>query len=266
MDARTFLGLESTQNPLRYRLAVTPGISTGGAFLFGGCALAAAIVAMEEASGRPMVWSTAQYLSYAPTGSTLDIEVTLAAAGHNTTQARAVGRLAGTEILTVNGALGKRSLALTGSWEAQPEVPSPEESDERRLDNRHVGTIMERLETRLALGRQFQDMDGTPGDGRSAIWARIPGHLEPSAATLAILGDFVPSGMGQALGRPAGGNSLDNTLRVVRLVPTTWVLCDIRIQAIENGYGHGLSHLWAEDGTLMATASQSVIVREWRPD
>ncbi len=265
MDARGFLGLEATDDPLRWQLPVKPGISTAGAFLFGGCGLAAAIVAMEEATGRPMVWATAQYLSYAPTGATLQIEVTLAVTGRQTTQARAVGRLDGEEILTVNGALGGRPLEVSGSWAVRPEIPSPMESVERRIDARHEGTILDRLETRLAMGRQFSEMDGRQGDGRSAMWARIPGHLEPSAASLAILGDFVPSGIGQAIGRPSGGNSLDNTLRVVRLVPTSWVLCDIRIQAVENGFGHGLAHLWAEDGTLMATASQSAIVRFWSP-
>ena len=43
-------------------------------------------------------------------------------------------------------------------------------------------------------------------------------------------------------------------------MPTEWVLLDIRIQAVA-GFGHGVVHQWAEDGTLMATASQSTIVR-----
>jgi len=46
-------------------------------------------------------------------------------------------------------------------------------------------------------------------------------------------------------------------------VPTTWVLCDIHMHALANGFGHGLAHLWAEDGTLLATASQSISVRLW---
>ena len=86
-----------------------------------------------------------------------------------------------------------------------------------------------------------------------------------SAATLAILGDYVPFGIGQALGAMAGGNSLDNTLRVGRLVPTEWVLLDIRVDLVANGFGHGVVHLFAEDGTLLATASQSCIVRYWKP-
>ena len=55
----------------------------------------------------------------------------------------------------------------------------------------------------------------------------------------------------------------------MRLVPTEWVLLDIRVHAVERGFGHGLVHMFAEDGTLLATASQSCIVRFWkgeRPD
>jgi acyl-CoA thioesterase len=55
--------------------------------------------------------------------------------------------------------------------------------------------------------------------------------------------------------------SLDNTLRVVRLEPTEWVLCDIRIQALVDGYGQGTAFLWSETGHLLATASQSMNIR-----
>ncbi len=96
------------------------------------------------------------------------------------------------------------------------------------------------------------------------MWARMPEVLDMSGAALAILGDYVPMGVGQALGLMAGGNSLDNTLRVARLVSTDWVMLDIRVHAVDHGFGHGLVHLWAQDGTLLATASQSCIVRFWK--
>lgn len=102
------------------------------------------------------------------------------------------------------------------------------------------------------------------GSGSSSLWVRMPELLEMSAAGLAIIGDFVPFGIGQALGRRAGGNSLDNTLRVAHRVPTEWVLADVRVHAVADGFGHGLVHLWAEDGTLLGTASQSTIVRAHR--
>jgi acyl-CoA thioesterase len=264
MDAVAWLGLEPTADPLRWRLPVVPGISTMGNFLFGGCGLGAAIGAMEGATERPVIWATAQYLSYARPPAVLDIDVTVPQAGRQTSQARAVGRVGDTEILTVNAALGLRPLEVGGEWAQRPEVPPPAECPVRhhRVEQEH--SIMTRLDQRLAVGRDLDDLDGTQtDDGRSAMWVRLPELLEMSGAALAILGDYVPFGIGQALGLRAGGNSLDNTLRVARLVPTEWVLLDIRVHAVANGYGHGLVHLWAEDGTLLATASQSTIVRFW---
>ena len=69
------------------------------------------------------------------------------------------------------------------------------------------------------------------GSGNASLWVRLPELFDASAAALAIIGDFVPFGIGQALGQRAGGNSLDNTLRVARRVPTEWVLADVRVHA-----------------------------------
>ncbi len=265
MDAKTFLGLVPRDgDPLRWRLDVTPGISSQGNFLFGGCGLGAGIEAMERATGRPCVWASAQYLSYAMVGSTVDLEVVPAVTGHQMTQARCVGRVGDQEIFTVNAALGERTFSARGVWAQAPDVPRPDASPPRQAIPRITDTIMSRVEVRVASGRQFHELDGTPGNGRTALWCRMPELLEVSAAALAVLGDFVPSGIGQALGAFAGGNSLDNTLRVVRVVPTDWILVDLRIQAVDRGFGHGLAHLWAEDGSLLATASQSVIARFWK--
>ena len=63
------------------------------------------------------------------------------------------------------------------------------------------------------------------------------------------------------VGQHVGGNSLDNTLRIRRIVPTDWVLCDIRISGVHGGFAHGAMSLFAQDGELMATASQSMILR-----
>ena len=99
------------------------------------------------------------------------------------------------------------------------------------------------------------------------IWARPkdPG-LPIDSGMLAVIADFVPSGIGNALGQHAGGNSLDNTIRIRTIVPTDWVLCDIRIQGVHAGFGHGDMNLFSRDGVLMATASQSVIIRMMSPE
>jgi len=265
MDSRSFLGLQQSHNPYRWSMEVTPTLATTGGFLFGGCGLGAAISALEGTSGREVVWATSQYLSYAKPGEVMDIDVTIAVAGHQITQARAVCHVGNREILTVNAALGDRPMDHRGQWERMPEVPGPDEGAVRTHRHPIDGTINERMEQRMVKGRPFEDLDGTQGDGQTLMWARIPDVIEGVDATaLAVLGDFVPMAVGQALGVRGGGNSLDNTLRVVHLVPTEWVLLDIRVHAVERGFGHGLVHMFAQDGTLLATASQSCIVRFWK--
>ena len=265
MDAREFLGLRPTHNPHRWVLPVTSGIATAGRFLFGGCGLAAAIVALEAVSGRPAVWATGQYLSYAMVDDVMDVDVTVATSGHFTTQARVVAHVADREILTVNAALGQRPIAGSGEWDTPPQVPRPEDCPARTSRWELRDTIMERMDIRLAQGTQWDDLAGQPSaEGRSALWVRVP-DLAVSAATLAVLGDYVPFGISQALGRWVRSNSLDNTIRLVRPVATEWVLLDIRVHAVRDGFGHGLVHLWSGDGVLMATASQSAIVRDEAP-
>jgi acyl-CoA thioesterase len=212
------------------------------------------------------VWATAQYLSYAAPGEVLDVDVTVAVEGHQITQARAVCHVGNREILTVNAALGQRPMPYGGQWETMPTgVGRPLDHSIRVHRHDTADTIMARLEQRLVKGKPFEDLDGTPQDGQTIVWARIPEVIDGvDAAALAILGDFVPMAVGQALGVRGGGNSLDNTLRVVRLVPTEWVLLDIRVHGVDHGFGHGLVHMYAEDGTLLATASQSCILRLWK--
>jgi acyl-CoA thioesterase II len=265
VDARTFLGIAPQDVALSWRLDVTPDVSTPGKFLYGGCALGAALVALEQASGRATAWATAQYLSFAETGSVLDLDVTLAVVGKRVTQGRAVGRVKGREILTVNAALGEGDLEIEGTWITPPDVPPPAECSPRQIPAMFGESVLNRVEVRVASGRMMESVDGSPGTGTSAFWARLPGHFEPSAATLAIIGDYVAGGISEPLGRRTMGRSLDNTIRVARLVPSEWILCDIHMHALARGFAQGLAHLWSEDGVLLATASQSLSARLW-PD
>src|SRR5438309_6722946 len=167
MDAREFLGLEATHNPHRWVLPIEPRVCTGHSFLFGGCGLGAAISALEGTTGRPVVWATAQYLSFARPGSILDIDVTVAVSGRQTTQARAVGHVGGTEILTVNAALGSRDFLESGQWVVRPDVPAPGDCPVRETKLNVGDSILSRLDQRWAL-------PGRTGDGRCAVWSRMP--------------------------------------------------------------------------------------------
>lgn len=264
MHSRAFLGLVQTNDPYRWVLPVEPRLCVGDGFLFGGCGLGAAISALEGTSGRPVVWATSQYLSFARPGERMDIDVTIAVEGHQITQARAVGHVGRREILTVNAALGDRPGFPGGQFEAMPDAPDPRDCAQRQRRDAGAGWITDELDQRQVKLRRIDDRDGTLGDGHNVMWVRIPESISGTdAAALAILGDFVPSAVGDALGIRGSGNSLDNTLRVLRPVDTEWVLLDIHVHGVQRGFGHGLVHMFAEDGTLMATASQSCIVRLW---
>lgn len=262
MDTREFLGLAATNDPLHWRFAVTPQLCSFQDNLFGGVGLAAATEALEAITSRPLLWASAQYLSFAKLNQTIDLDVKIVVEGHNTSQARVVASTNGDEVLTVNAALGRRDTPGEGSFAEMPILPPPDACPPRVFRMSPEATINDHIEMRVAAGRAWEDLDGTANPlGRSALWARLPSVDRVTAGTLAVLGDFVPYGMGQALGAKAGGSSLDNSIRVVRLVQTEWVLLDIRIHAIHGGFGHGLIHLWADDGTLMATASQTAVLR-----
>ncbi len=134
-----------------------------------------------------------------------------------------------------------------------PEVDPPDGLPPREGRWNVEDSILSRLDQRWAR----QDAE----HGRTVLWSRMPDLLEVSAPSLAVLGDYVPMGISQALDLDTMSNSLDNTLRVGTIVATDWVLIDIRIDLVSRGFGHGVVYLWATDGTLMATASQSAIIR-----
>ena len=266
MDTRTFLGLEPTHNRFRWKLPVTTGICTGGDFMFGGAGLGAALAAMEGTSGRETIWATAQYLSFARPGEVVDVDVTLAVEGHQMTQARAVCHVADREILTVNAALGHREFPHDGQWEIMPsDVPPPADCPIACTAWTWATPC-----TGASTSGWPRAATSTTSTARPATAARSCGRASPrcSRASTAPPSPCSATSCRWASARRSairgGGNSLDNTLRLAKLVPTDWVLLDIHVHAVERGFGHGLVHMFAEDGTLLATASQSCIVRFWK--
>jgi len=265
VDSRSFLGISRIGDGSKFEMPVDLRISTSGYFLFGGAGLGACISALETVSQRNLVWATAQYLSFAKTNELVTIDVTLVVNGPQITQGRAVARVDDREILTVNASLGDRQFDAAGQFAKAPLAPLPENIPMREHRRDLAGTIHDSLQQRVVKGRTIEQLDGSLSDGNVVMWAHIPALIEDVDATaLGILGDFVPMAVGQALGIGAGGNSLDNTIRIVKLVPTKWVLLDIYIDAVARGFGHGRVNMFAQDGTLMATASQSCKARKWK--
>ncbi|HWA63862.1 MAG TPA: acyl-CoA thioesterase [Caulobacteraceae bacterium] len=261
-----FFDLRATHNPHRWYLPLTPDVCVGPPgqmFMFGGVGLAAAIGAMERTCERPVIWATAQYLSYARPPSVVDLDVWVPAEGKYNSQARVIGHVDDKEILTVNAALGSRKSEISRQWIEAPAVAKPLDCPQGEHWRSDETDLHSRIEVRVAQGRYGDaHMGPAAADGRLVLWIRPrDSRYAIDSSMLAVIADHVPSGIGNALGLNGGGNSLDNTIRIRRIARTEWVLCDIRIHGIHGGFAHGDMYMFAEDGELMATASQSVIVR-----
>lgn len=252
-EDRPFYAPAPTHNARRFHLPVAHELIVGPperTFMMGGVGLGSAIVALEEATGRPLVWATAQYLSFAQRGSVVDIDVHVPVVGRTVTQARASSHVGEREIITVNAALGERPGQPDEQYVAMPDVPGPEAFDREVSLHGDPGDLHSRIERRRVVGGAVDH------EGHAYMWIRATRGDAMTAGLLAIFADF----MAAAIPLTTGSTSLDNTLRIRRIEPAEWCLLDARIQGVANGFFHGEMCLFAQDGTLLATASQSGIL------
>ncbi len=245
---RAFYEPTSTDDPNRFRLDATKDVLVGPPerqFVMGGVGLASAIRAMEWAADRPLIWAAAQFLSSGAPGDSLDIDVELPVVGGKVTQARSTTRAGDNTILTVTASLGGRGDRPEAQFAKMPEVPAPESCEPKRADHASTDDMQKRFDKRTAYQSDAQ--------GIERLWFRRI-HGEPvTAGLLAIIADFLAGGHSLA----AGSASLDNTLRVHNIVQSEWILLDTHFSGFAGGVFHGHTHLFAQDGTLLATAGQT---------
>lgn len=121
-----------------------------------------------------------------------------------------------------------------------------------------------------------RDRDGA---GRAAAWLRVLEPLEDAswwAASLAYLSDDLPTDAvirAHPLGREpenvihanAFSASLDHTIWFHRLrTPAEWQLHDFSCHTFVGGRGLSIGHVFAADGTHVATIAQDVLLRDTR--
>jgi acyl-CoA thioesterase len=175
---------------------------------------------------------------------------------------RVTAAVDGRELFTALGATvdPPTGAGLNGQWEAMPLVAPPDACPPLELRHPAADSDAENhillSDMRTAIGFE----DGPPA--QVALWCRPHGVARLSAAVLGWQADM----LGIALAKASGGNggtSLDNTVRfgLPARPGVEWVLLDMRGLALVDGYGHGNTHLWGPDGTLLATASQTCIMR-----
>ena len=258
----SLLVLERGETPDSFYLTVEPHHCVGpddGMFLFGGVTMGAGLQALERACGRDPAWASAQYVGPAHSGDRVTLNVKRSRTGKGITVAK-VG------VSSPNGPVGRISAALgtgreygEGQWRIAPDAPPPAQLPDGHHWRMKTGLHGE-MEVKVAHGRYGLDRIGKPtADGRLVFWIR-PKQLRIDKVFLATIADYVPTGIGNALGRHSGGRSLDNTFRLIGLGDTEWVLAEVSINAISNGLVHGDIALFADDGQLMALGSQTLVL------
>jgi acyl-CoA thioesterase-2 len=261
MRAEELLGLEVSDDGLRSSYELVPHRCRTDGALYGGSALGASLQAFEAATGRPALWATTQFSGKTQLGARIDQEVEVLALGHNVAQLRLTARTGDDVLYSALGATARPRTGpagdATGTGPTMPEVPPASSSDNTRwhAESGEVGFGL--VSDFRAVPYPPDPITGAERPGRLAMWARLRGERHNTAASLAFLADMVPIAICHATGKAGGGTSLDNTLRVGRLVESEWVLLDIEGQHASGGYGHGQVHVWSADGQLMATGSQS---------
>jgi len=229
-------------------------------FLFGGVAMALAVKAIERRIGGAPRWLTLQFIETTFPGETLSFSVERLI-GRNIAQVALRGRVGERVVLVGMASVGSKPDAPEHQSAMMPDAPAPQDCPLIRGPSGAEGDAHRLLELRLVRGRFGMSAEGeATGEGRVLVWMR-PQEGPVDAAMLAIMADFVPSVTADALGVSAGGTSLDNTLRILKTTATDWVLCEILLGGIHGGVAHGQMSLFAQDGSLLASASQSYLLR-----
>ena len=264
MDLPPFplLDLRAGDDDRHWRLRVTPALSTPFGALYGGAGIAACAEAAEAATGRALVWITAQFVGTPVPGDEVDLRVALPAPGRVTSQSQVVATVGDRPVLTALAAHTERDDGDEVAWATPPVVPEPDDCAPMHEPFEVGGpTFLDSIERRVAAGAFARDAFDRPQTGTLAMWCRIRGVPIASAATQAYVADVVPLGVCAALGVEPGGTSLDNTLRVLDPRPTEWALLEMVAEGRYRSVGHGSVRLWSADGRLLGIAQQSALIR-----
>ena len=234
-----------------YVLPVMPPATVGpeGApHVMGGVALAAAVDALELASGQTLLWSNIQFL--APTTHAEELVVSCEQCGGGQSVGQWQAEIRSNSRLThrVSAALGAREPSEQRIFAAMPDVPSPAECESGDRSWGEPGMLGDQLETRVAL----QD----DARGIQALWSRSQAGFAADSGWLAIVSDFFLGAHHAA----RGGSSLDDTYRHIQSADAGWVLSVTELAAFDRGVVHGSARHFAEDGRLLAISSQSGVL------
>jgi acyl-CoA thioesterase len=236
---------------------LTLGLCRFDGALYGGTGVAATIMAMEAASQRDALWVVTQFVASTRVGARIDWETQTMAGGKRVSQLSVVARVDdGSVVFTGLGATATpRPDGLDGQYLPMPRVSPPDDSPPL-MHGPGTPALRDRGFIRNLEYREAEPVGEHP-DGAVYLWARRTDGSPLTRVGIAYLADMVPMAVARAAGKFGAGFSLDNALRFAAVPPAEWVLLDLRGEVASLGYGHGSLTAWTEDGTLVATGSQT---------
>ena len=259
-----FLGLEAEPGAaLAWRMPVSDRLLNSAGTLWGGVGLSAFVAAAELAVERRCMWATVQYLTPIRNDSELRMEIDIGGQGIALTQASGRGTVDGEPALLAVGTFGgdgPNDVQFSGP----PDIPPPEECEERRMPKPWGGGMLELIEQRTLPGMAMPNPEGTLGTGRTMLWMRLRDEVVHEVGALAVLADLAPSGISEAIGKPTFGTSLDNSIRAARLPEpggSGWVLLDITVEAVVGRVAQLSARMFDDQGRLLAVCGQSARLR-----
>lgn len=149
----------------------------------------------------------------------------------------------------------------------------PVEAQDRSYDNEFPLGFLDNTEWHVASGGgRGAAAESARADEvvpRQALWFRFTAPPAPSGtdwnpALLPIPGDALGSALVVALGggdQPVGSVSLQLDVQVLAPIRGTWVGIDSSCTHIGSGLTTGIAHLWSENGTHVATLTQTAMLR-----
>lgn len=249
----------------------------GLVFAQGGVVMTAALRAMETVLDRSdlrLASTTATFCRPVACGP-VTTEVDVLRSGRRGAQVHGALR---------DGTEGRGPNVVVTAVFTDPELPGPTLAPVPRpselVDAPPADARAERVETPYPLGfldnTEWQTAEGAgplPVAGgsppRLAVWFRFTDPPAPvdvawDPALLPIPGDSLGSSLVVALGggdTPVGSVSLQIGIDVHAPVRGTWIGIDSTCTHIGNGLASGVVHLWSEDGTHVATVTQTAMLR-----
>lgn len=228
----------------------------GRKHLSGGSTLAIAIGALEITAHRPLIQAHVQFVAAPLCGSEFHVRIDTLRSGKSIAVARCTVFTENGDAAYVSASLGQRNDLGTFPWAMMPEVPAPDDCPPVPFIRKDPDDLHSYLDIRLAL-----DPRNDP-KGHVCFWVKTPPNSNLTTAFVALIADYLPESIRMNTGQPFGASSLDNMVRIASLTQCDWLLCNIHLDAIASGLFHGHMEIFADDGTLVAVASQSSVVQK----